>query len=213
MKPRTVRLLFMLTALVVLVGESRARGEFVDFSYSWSVQPSAVIPGGTGSVTLALAADGSSSVELGSLTPTPIPGATVTTTSSASDPPDSFNTNFSMKLHLTDTDSGASGDLTFAGTISGSLTATSSSLTSTFQNPMTQMLTLGNHVYSVTIDPTLINLPSPGSSAPALIDALVTASTKPTPLPQAPEPTSLVLGATAILGLAARRLLAARRRV
>ena len=82
MTPRTIRLPLLLTALVLL-GASQARGEMIDFSYQWSVLPSSVIPGGTGSVTLATAPDGASQATLGSSSPTIIPGASVTTTSSA----------------------------------------------------------------------------------------------------------------------------------
>jgi len=209
MKHRTVRLLFLLTALF-LVGESRARAEMIDFSYSWTALPSSVIPGGTGSATFAVAPDGIASAELGSPTPVLVPGASITTTSSATNPPDSFRTSFSLKLRLTDSTSGQAGDLTFSGSLVGTLTATESQLVSTFTDPLTQSLTLGNHLYSVTIDPTLINLPNPGSSAPALIDARVSVAN--TTVAKTPEPSSLVLGATAVLGLAARRALARRRR-
>jgi hypothetical protein len=211
-------LLFLLTALVLL-GATQARAEMIDFSYHWAAEPSPVIPGGTGSVSLAVAPDGNQQATAGSSVPVVIPGANVTTNSAATNPPDTFNTPFSMKLTLTDTASGATGILTFSGTISGTLTAGHSSLTSTFNNPLTETVTLGNHQYSVTIDPTLVNLPSPISTTPALIDALVVASDK-NPghhggggggVPTAPEPSSLVLGATAVLGLAARRWVRARR--
>src|SRR3954466_10935865 len=119
---RTIRLLPLLTA-VVLLGAGQARAEMVTFSYQWTAQPS-VISGGTGSVALAAVDPGSAPVEVGSSTPAFIHGATVTTTSSATDPADSFNTPFSMKLHLTDDASHESKDLTFVGTISGTLTAT-----------------------------------------------------------------------------------------
>jgi hypothetical protein len=211
MTRRTARLLLPLAALVLLAG-GRARADFVDYSYHWSVQPSSVLPGGTGSVTLAVAADGTGSSDTAATTATVLPGATITTSSSASNPPDSFNTDFTMKLQLTDSASHVTGELTFQGTLSGTLTATSSSLTSTFHNPVTQTLTLGGHVYTVTIDPTLINLPSPTSPSPAAIDALMTVANKAPPVSQTPEPSGLVLGATAVLGLAARRWLRGRGR-
>src|SRR5262245_40750163 len=175
MTSRIVRLLPVLTALLLL-GEGRARAEMIDFSYSWTVQPSSVIPGGTGSVTLAAAADGTGQATLGSMTPVPVPGATVTTSSSAIDVPDSFSSMFSMKLHLTDTASGQSGDLVYAGALNGTLTATSSNLTASFNGPLMQTLQLGNNLYSVTIGPESLALPVPGSAAPALIDGLLTAA-------------------------------------
>jgi hypothetical protein len=203
---RTIRLLPLLTA-VVLLGAGQVRAEMIGFSYSWTAQPS-VIPGGTGSVALAAAVPGTSSAELGSSTPTFIPGATLTTTSSATTTPDSFSSPFNLKVHLTDTASNLSGDLTYSGTLAGKLTSTTSQLNATFSSPFTQMLTLGTHVYTVTIDPSLVNLPTPGATSPASIDAKVTvASAGPVgpPTHQTPEPASLVLGATAVLGLFARR--------
>jgi hypothetical protein len=232
MNPRAIRL--PLLAAVLLLGAGQARAELIDFSYQWTVMPSAVIPGGTGTVTLSTAPDGAGQAELGSSTPTFIPGATVTTTSSATEPPDSFNTPLSMKLHLTDEKTGLSGDLSFSGTIAGQLTATSSTLTSTFDGPVTQELKLANRVYSVSIDPALVSLPAPGATSPGSIDARVSVASRGgppfdppgggppgggppgggppggSPPIGAPEPSALLLGATAVLGLAARRVLCRR---
>jgi hypothetical protein len=223
MRSLFVRLLLLPTALVLL-DQSPAGADQINFSYQWSVLPSPIVPGlpgSTGSVALTPALSGSSSYTTGAATPSVIPGATVTTTSSASNPPDQFAANFKMDLHLTDTLSGKSGDLLFSGSINGTLTSTTSQLTSKFNNPLTEQLTLGTHVYNVTIDPALIQqLPAPNSTAPALIDAFVTASDKsssggPTGgggAPGTPEPSSLLLGATAMLGMACRHLVRARRK-
>jgi hypothetical protein len=204
---RTIRLLPML-AVVVLLGAGQARADMIDFSYSWSVQPGSVFPGGTGSATLAAAADGTASAELGSSTPTFIPGATLTTTSSATDVPDSFGTTFSMKVHLTDTASSEAGDLTFSGSLAGTLTFSTSSLTATFDDPFTKTLTLGDHTYTVTIDPSLVSAPAPGATSPASVDAKVTvadAGPVDPPPAQTPEPTSLVLAGLGLPLLVAAR--------
>jgi hypothetical protein len=195
---------------LALLGGGQARAEFVDYSYHWSIAPSSVIPSGTGSALFALAGDGTASSEVGSATPTKVPGATVTTTSSATTTPDTFSTTYGLTLQLTDSASGQSGNLTFSGTLSGTLTATSSALVASFSSPLTQQLDLGGHLYSVTIDPSLLNLPAPMAGTPAAINALVSVSngTNPPPPPptQTPEPSGLVLGATALLaGLYARR--------
>src|SRR4051812_25426359 len=107
---RTIRLLPLLTVLVLL-GAGQVKADSIGFSYQWTVLPNSVFPGGTGSVTLASAPDGNSAADLGSSTPTFIPGATVTTTSSATDVPDTFSTPFSMLVHLKDLSNNASGDL------------------------------------------------------------------------------------------------------
>ncbi len=216
MTPRIVCSATVLAALLFL-GADQARADLIDFSYSWTPQP-AVISSGTGIVTVSAAADGSAQATLGSPTATSIPGATLTTSSSAgidNTPADSFNTTYGLKLHLTDTASGQSGDLTFTAALQGTLTSTNSTLTSTFQGPLTQTLTLNGHIYSVTIDPSQTNVPPPGDSQPAQVNALVTVtnpSTAPPPA-NAPEPASLFLGATAVLGMAAGRILRRRARL
>lgn len=186
----------LVAGAVLLLSAGRARAESVTFGYHWSISPDAVLPSGTGSVSLALSADGTTTTNTGVLAA--IIAATVTTTSSASDPADSFNSPFSLKLDLTDTQSNTTGQLTFSGTIAGTLTASTSTLTSTFDDPVTQTLQLGNYKYSVTIDPVMANLPIPGGSAPVLLDALVVVTAaQPTTQPvDSPEPSTLILGAS-----------------
>src|SRR4051812_19590162 len=126
MKTPSVRALALLAAFTLL-GIGSARAESIDFGYSWTVLPSSVIPGGTGSVTLAtptpVPADGTVSAILGAAAQM-IPGATVTTTTSANPngtpptPADSYSTPFSMQVTLTDGPSSLSSTLTFAGTLS-----------------------------------------------------------------------------------------------
>lgn len=181
------------------------QAEQIAFTYAWSVQPSPVFASGTGSVTVIAAPNGPATYDTTSALPTYIPAAELTTTSSATSPPDTFNTPFNLKLTLTDTASSLSDELTFSGTLAGTLTMDSSTLTSTFSSPLTKTLILGDFTYSVTIGPTLVNIPGPGSSTPALIDARVTVERNDTPVQETPEPGSLLLGATAILGFAARR--------
>jgi hypothetical protein len=205
MKHLSVRLLLMLVALVIL-GNQRARADAISFNYDWTVHPAVLpgLPGSTGDVLFAATQPGSGQAMPGDMIGTTIPGATITTTSSAVNPPDHFQGSFTMKLHLTDALSNKSGNLTFTGSVSGTLTTTKSSLTGTFNTPLTQTLTLGGHLYSVTIDE-LFHPQPPGSPALVNISANVTVNT-PTKPTTTPEPSSLVLGATAMLGLAVRRL-------
>jgi hypothetical protein len=217
MKPLSIRLFVLIGALAGLA-QGRARADQIDFSYHWTVQPASVITGGTGSVQFSVAPDPTTpqGITLGNTLPTLIPAATVLTASGATNPPDTFSTKpFSLSLTLTDTASGqsnASNPLVFAGTINGSLTQNTSSLTSTFASgSVTQTVTLGGHQYTVTIDPSMVSLPDPTSGS-AVIDALVTAvnatgggTTGGGGTSNAPEPSGLVLAATAVLGLAARR--------
>jgi hypothetical protein len=50
--------------------------------------------------------------------------------------------------------------LTFKGTSTGTLSYFGSRLTATFQSPTTQKITLGSHVYTVTL-PRRLNPPGP----------------------------------------------------
>ncbi len=228
MKHLFARLLIMLTALVVL-GDGRARADMISFSYQWTTLPQTVLQGeagSTGTVAISAAQAGTGSATLGDSGGTFIPAATVLTSSSASNPADSFATNFSMKLNLTDTTDPAhhlSGVLNFTGTLSGNLTATTSGLSGTFNTP-TQMLTLGTHVYTVAID-ALFKPQPPGSSALVKIYADVSVANASSSTgtggtgsggvepsggngspSSTPEPSSLLLGATALAGFALRRL-------
>jgi hypothetical protein len=195
----------LIAALLMLAPLSApaARADMINFGYSWTVQPSSVFASGTGSVMLAASPDGTGQATLNSTTTAQIPGANVTTNSAATSPaPDSFNTPFSMALKLNDPTAGQSGSLTFSGSISGSLTASSSNLNVTFTQPFTQSVDLGQHTWTVSIRPTMLGLPLPGGPA-AQISALVSVSD----VVETPEPSALLLGSIACAGLgwAARR--------
>ena len=218
MQSMLVRLLGLtFLALAALGGPARA--DSIDFSYTWTVLPGPVFTGtnpesgngmSTGSVVVTAAPAGTSTATLNSLSPAFIAGAEITTTSSATGLPDSFSTPFQLQLELTDTLSGQSTTMLFSGTIAGELTATTSTLTSTFTSPASQSAVLGGREYFVAVDPMLANLPIPGSPTPALINATVVVNDREggdTPIQETPEPGTLLLGAAALGGLAVRRWL------
>jgi hypothetical protein len=127
--------------------------------------------------------------------------------SATANAPDTYNLGYNLTLHLTDKPSKQSGDLTFHGTITGTVTATSSHLTNNFSDPTTQKITLGHHTYSVTINPSLMTLAAPGSTSPPQINATVSVANVTgggsgggPPISGAPEPTSLTLGCLASCG-------------
>jgi hypothetical protein len=161
----------------------QAQAPYVHFSYHYGISPSAVILGtnsatlngkSTGSVDFALVRGGGAAAHLGGAA-TALPIGFVMTISSA-DPnkPDIFHANFSVTLRLQD--GGAKGELHFKGRIDGTLDAFASHLKVTFQSPLTQTITLGKHVYTVTM-PSSMN-PAGPNDVPSPLYALVKVTAK-----------------------------------
>jgi hypothetical protein len=195
MKRLSARLLPLL-AVLALFGASRAQADQIGFGYSWSSMPPTFITGGTGTVQIATPPDATGQATLGGPSVS-IPAATLSTnTSATAQNPDSFKTNFSLNLNLTDTASSTMKTLTFNGTVSGTLSVNQSSLFATFQNPLTQNLTFGNLVYTVTIDPSHLHLPTPGAPNLGQINADVSVASA--TAATTPEPSSFLLGAIAL---------------
>jgi hypothetical protein len=73
-----------------------------------------------------------------------------------------FNTpaTYSMALTITDSTTHASGTLNFTGSISGSLTATTSTLVNTLTPVTSKSLTLDGHTYTVTIPSVTLAAPT-----------------------------------------------------
>jgi hypothetical protein len=148
------------------------------FSYQWGITPGAILTGtnptsgwSTGSVAIALYGAGLSSAALGGAGVT-VPVALLTSTSSASSAhPDSFHSPITLSLLVKDSKTGASARLTFHATLAGTLTAQGSSLNLTFSGPTTQQVTLGGHVYIVTLGG-VVHVPAPGET-PGLLTASI----------------------------------------
>jgi hypothetical protein len=132
----------------------------------------------------------------------------ITTSSTASAlSPDTFtNKSYSLTINLKDDASHATGSLTFTGTLNGTVSATSTNLTTTFGSPLVQSLLLGKDLYTVSL-----NLPPGPSSTLGGIGAHVVVESA--QVKNSPEPAGLVLaglGAPLVaLGLWGRRRRAA----
>ncbi len=155
------------------------------YTYSWSISPGAVLLGtnsstgngkSSGSIMVALYAPGSSSATVGGPAVSVSLGLVTTSSSAVAAKPDVYNTPFSITLKLKDSGSGASGTLTFAGTITGTLSWDRSSLVVAFTSP-TQKVTLGGRLYTISL-PGKLGLGTP-DSAPVKISASIQVSVAP----------------------------------
>ncbi len=194
MKPLQPRTLTAALASLLLAAAS-ARAEQVSWSYSWSSSPAAVTSddGTLGTVTFNPQSGGPL---LGSHDSGPgILAATLDASGPASGTATFTNRGYGMTLHLTDNASGATGDLTFGGALSGTL-GSAYKLTNSFTAPITQSITLGGNQYIATIG--LFQAPLPGTPGQLGANVTVNGSGQTTPVTQTPEPSSLVLVAVGL---------------
>jgi hypothetical protein len=196
-------------AMLLLAGVSSARADFIPWSYNWepSATKIAADGGSSGYVSLTnepgAAASGASNTVVTNL-------RTFSTSTQAS--PDTFShAPFSFTLRLVDTTSQATGSLTFAGFLSGTMTASSANVHMTFTSPTTQQLSLGGNTYSVALG-TYTPPGPPGASNAGSLNAVVGVTPGNTGGGHVsgggtPEPSTLTLAALSLscLGLAGWR--------
>jgi hypothetical protein len=168
MKHLAARRAAWMTALLLLLGASPARADFMNWSYSWKLTAGPTFTSSNSNVSVALA-NGASQ---GAAT---LPAAAISA-SSASPTTDSFNASYGLSLSIKDNPSGNAGTLTWNGQISGTVGPGTSTLQNTFSAPLTESLTLAGHIYKVTLEPSPANIPAPNSNTRALIDAQVAVS-------------------------------------
>jgi hypothetical protein len=187
--------------LACLALTAQARADFIPWSYTFSSSPGTVsADGGAGSVKI-LPSSGSGlngikdilAAQLQTIAANPPAGQANFT-----------NAPYSLTITLHDGASGKSGSLTFGGTLGGWFNASTASITSKFNNPITQQITLGQDIYAVTIG----SFKSPGGSSSGTFgrigaDVLVSGPGT-TPPRAAPEPATLALAALGASALAAR---------
>ena len=193
------RLLAPLVGLLLLsAAQVRAGNIDIDWSYSWT--PSSVnLIGDSGAKGGYIAFTPGST---GTATNTSTIVATNLTTVSGASPnlPDQYGAGtgfYSMSLVLTDAASGQSNILnpmSFAGKLSGTFSDKNSLVTNQFSGFLTQQVTLGDYVYTVTIGPyTPPGPPNVDNQVVGSIGALVEVEPAVIDTKNAPEPSTMVL--------------------
>jgi hypothetical protein len=184
---------------LLLLAGVRANADFIQWSYNWDRNPVSVLSdSGNGSVSFTNEplknATGSSDTVATNLKANSLALASA---------PDTLNSTgaYSLHLTLTDTASGMTGTLTFAGKLGGNFSKDNANITNTFTSPLTQTLFLGNDSYTVSIGP--YSPPGPPSStnfgsiaAHVEVSAISATST-------APEPSTLLIGLCGLSGAGA----------
>jgi hypothetical protein len=167
-----------------------ARADHIDWLYSWSRSPDKVYADGSTTSYIALTSEG----EVPAGGNTDVVAANLSVFSDAPDttPANFTNKPYTLTLTLTDSDSNAVGSLVFTGEFNGQVTSDSSNVGILFTGHNTQSLTLGEHLYTVTMDAYAPPGP-PGSSNVGSIGAHATVAVQ-----TLAEPSSLLLAALAL---------------
>ena len=182
-------------ALFYLSG-SAARADHIDWLYSWSRSPEKVYA--DGSTTSYIALTGESEVPAGGNTDVVAANLSVFSNAPNATPATFTHKPYTLTLTLTDGVSGDVGSLAFTGEFSGKVTTDSSNVSILFTGHNTQSLTLGQNLYTVTMDAYAPPGP-PGSSNVGSIGAHATVTVQSlSPPPSLPEPSSILLAVMAL---------------
>jgi hypothetical protein len=137
-------------ALLWLGSAASARADFIAWSYNWSRSPGTVFADGTTASYISLT-DETSHSAIGDTT---IVATNIRTVSDApaSNPVHFTNKKYTLTLSIVDTDSGKAGSMIFAGEFNGDLSSKSANIKNTFLSAATQVLVLGKHKFTVSIN-------------------------------------------------------------
>ena len=199
MTKTTGRLLATVLA-VWLAGASAARAEYMGWTYSFDDSGLTINPNAgqaSGSIGIALPADGSATTTI----PNVILEASSGALGTAASPADQYvNAPYSVTLTIADPAANQSHDFTFNGLINGSATASNFQIANTFTGGSSQDSTLGGRDYHVSVGPFALSSTTGAGTigfAVQVNDPIITGQPSPPPPPSppssAPEPASLVL--------------------
>jgi hypothetical protein len=112
------------------------------------------------------------------------------------------NAPYSLAIQLTDLNSSATGELTFNGTFSGTLSTSSADIHTTFLDPTTQSIVLDQHKYTVSLNsfvpPGIQSDPTAGSIGAHVSITDVTGGGSTGGVQTVPEPATLLLASLAL---------------
>lgn len=204
-------------ALLLLVNAS-ARADLLQWGYNWEPSTMKVVANAGGSGYLALTDEPSNSAKGSSNTVV----TNIHTFSTAPyNTPDVFNhAPISFSLQLQDLATKATGNVSFSGYFSGSITGNNANVQLTITSPMTESLTLGGNKYTVAMG-TYTPPGPPGASNAGGLNAFVTVVPSTGSggggggIASTPEPDALTLAGLALpfLGLSGWRLRRAKKSV
>ena len=199
MKCWSSRLLMTFLVLSAVGGAAHA-DMITPWTYSWSRSPVSVPADqpGTGGINMTLSPLAPGTNMVGD---SDINVVNLTTFSSNSTGVDTLTkVPYSLTVQLTDLNSGASHLLTFNGTFSGTLSTTSANITTTFLDPVTQTIQLGQHDYTVSLNsfvaPGIQADPTAGSIGAHV--SITDANGGGVGVQSVPEPTTLLLAGLAL---------------
>jgi hypothetical protein len=184
MRKHAQRLAALAVALC-LFGAGQARADFTPWDYNWTPSTAVINSDVPGQASILFSNEPGGSAQ----GTTSVVAANLKTSSSA-DPsaPGTFtNAPYSLSLAIFDKASGKAGNLTFSGTLNGTVSSGSSILMNTYTSPETQSVQVGNHMYTVKIGPFAPPGP-PSATISGSISALATVT-----VADAPEPSTLAL--------------------
>jgi hypothetical protein len=193
---------FLLAVACVALPPGAARADLIAWSYNWEPAAPAVFADSPAAGKVAMSDEPAASAAGNSQ----IVATNLRTFSSASPgtPATFTNQGYGLILALTDTASGASGTLTFAGQLNGTLSASYSILANKFTAPTVKSLTLGGNTYTVTLDGYTAP-PPPGAANAGSIGATLTVAAGSKGGGggggSAPEPSTAVLTCLGLAGL------------
>jgi hypothetical protein len=176
---------------LLLLNAGQARADLVDYDYQVQVSPGVpLVDFSSAHIAVLFQADTQNPATFGILN--------VQASIAPGSPARTYDDRVTMAVELFDLDTMTHGVMNFDAVLSGTLTPTSSSLVLTFAHPDTQWLNLGGYEWGVTLDRTVLPVPSPTTWGGANLEATLKVT-------HGPEPSALLLAAAGGLVLAARR--------